>query len=77
VVRCYFIELGFTAVDLAANGLAAWRKLQIQKEKGHAYDVVVSDWNMPKMSGLELLNCIREDTYFVVSQPLLLPMTAL
>jgi tetratricopeptide (TPR) repeat protein len=39
----------------AANGEAAWKILS----SGIPVDFVISDWNMPKMNGTELLNMLR------------------
>lgn len=47
-------QLGMKHVITANNGADAWRILQNQK-----IDVVISDWNMPVMTGLELLKTIR------------------
>lgn len=49
-------SLGAVNVITANNGVEAWRILHRQK-----VDVVLSDWNMPLMTGLELLNSIRSD----------------
>ena len=49
-------ELGFTSVEEAEDGT---RALQMLKEK--KFDFVVSDWNMPNMTGIELLKHIRAD----------------
>ena len=49
-------ELGFTNVEEAEDGT---RALQMLKEK--KFDFVVSDWNMPNMTGIELLKHIRAD----------------
>lgn len=48
-------ELHFKNIFEAAEGAEAWQI--IIKEKN--LDLVISDWNMPKMSGLELLQKIR------------------
>ena len=61
VLHCYFLELGFEQVDMAADGMQAWRKIQLHNEKGDPYGLVISDWNMPNMSGIQLLHAIRED----------------
>jgi two-component system sensor histidine kinase/response regulator len=47
-------QLGAKSVLTAVNGADGWRMLQAQH-----IDVVVSDWNMPVMSGLDLLKTIR------------------
>ena len=46
-------EMGYKVVS-AANGAEAWEI--VQKEKVH---VVITDWMMPKMDGLELTKRIR------------------
>jgi len=49
-------DLGFPNVDMADDGATALPMLQ-----NGDYDFVISDWNMPKMEGLELLKAIRSD----------------
>lgn len=56
IVRNLLKELGFTHVEEAEDGTVALNKLKADK-----FDFVVSDWNMPNMSGLELLKAIRGD----------------
>ena len=41
--------------DEAEDGVVAWKLFQ---EKNN-YDVVLTDWNMPNMNGLELVKTIR------------------
>ena len=55
IVRNLLKELGFTNVDEAEDGVAALQKL----ESGD-FDFVVTDWNMPNMDGLTLLQNIRK-----------------
>jgi len=54
IVRNLLKELGFSNVDEAEDGAIALQKLQ-----GGGFDFVVSDWNMPNMDGLTLLQTIR------------------
>lgn len=56
IVRNLLKELGFTNVDEAEDGVVA-----LQKLKGGNFEFVVSDWNMPNMTGIELLRAIRAD----------------
>ncbi|MEW5893639.1 MAG: chemotaxis response regulator CheY [Pseudomonadota bacterium] len=57
IVRNLLKELGFTNVDEAEDGAVALQKL---KTIGN-FQFVVSDWNMPNMTGIELLKAIRAD----------------
>ena len=54
IVRNLLKELGFTNVDEAEDGQIALGKLQ-----NGGFDFVVTDWNMPNMDGLQLLQTIR------------------
>ena len=56
IIRNLLKELGFTNVDEAEDGAAALHKLKTQ-----AYEFVISDWNMPNMTGIELLRAVRAD----------------
>jgi two-component system chemotaxis response regulator CheY len=56
IVKNIFKELGFSHVEEAEDGKAALDKLKAGK-----FDLVVSDWNMPVMPGIELLRNIRAD----------------
>lgn len=54
IVRNLLKELGFTNVDEAEDGAIA-----LQKLKNETFEFVVTDWNMPNMDGLTLLQTIR------------------
>jgi len=56
IVKNILKQLGFLNVDEAENGQEGLNKL---KEGGFGF--VVSDWNMPVMTGIEMLRAIRAD----------------
>ena len=52
-------QLGIQRIREAENGQHAWTVMQEE-----AIDFVVTDWNMPKMTGIELLKTIRADAKY-------------
>jgi two-component system chemotaxis response regulator CheY len=56
IVRNLLKELGFNNVDEAEDGVEALGKL-----RGGGFQFVISDWNMPNMTGIDLLKNIRAD----------------
>ena len=56
ILRKILKRNGFTNVTEADNGKSALKVLK--KEK---FDLILCDWTMPVMSGLELLNKVRSD----------------
>ena len=56
IVRNLLKELGYTNVDEAEDGSMALSKLRSEQ-----FDFVISDWNMPVMDGLTMLQQIRAD----------------
>lgn len=56
IVRNLLAELGFRQVDEASDGRAALERL-----RAGSYDFVISDINMPRLGGFELLQQIRAD----------------
>jgi two-component system chemotaxis response regulator CheY len=56
IVRNLLKELGYSNVDEAEDGQMALSKL-----RSESFDFVISDWNMPVMDGLTMLQNIRAD----------------
>jgi two-component system chemotaxis response regulator CheY len=56
IVRNILRQLGFNNISEAEDGVAALEIL-----KGQDIEFVITDWNMPNMTGLQLLQAIRGD----------------
>ena len=54
VIRNLLKQVGYEDIVEAEDGVMALKALKAQK-----IDVIVSDWNMPNMTGLDLLKSIR------------------
>lgn len=56
IIRNLLKQLGFNNVDEATDGSMA-----LQKLRDKPYGLVISDWNMEPMTGLDLLREVRSD----------------
>ena len=56
IIRNLLKQLGFTNVDEAMDGGEALTKM-----KASDFDLVISDWNMEPMTGLQLLKEVRSE----------------
>ena len=56
VIRNLLKQSGYENVAEAEDGVAAMNVLKSTK-----IDFVISDWNMPNMTGIELLRAVRSD----------------
>ncbi|PBP91296.1 response regulator [Pseudomonas syringae] len=56
IIKNLLRDLGFTNTSEADDGLTALPMLQ-----SGAFDFLVTDWNMPGMSGIDLLRKVRKD----------------
>lgn len=59
IIKNILRQLQFNNILEADDGTTAWELLQRQK-----VDFIISDWNMPNMTGLELLRKVRGDERF-------------
>ena len=57
IVRNLLRQLGFTNVEEASDGKAALALLQASSDVG----LIISDWNMEPMTGIQLLREVRAD----------------
>jgi two-component system chemotaxis response regulator CheY len=56
ILESFLKQFGFKNIDEASDGQKA-----LEKIKGKKYGLVLSDWNMEPMSGLDLLKALRAD----------------
>ena len=66
IVKNLLGDLGFKNIDEADDGNTALPKLQTG-----GFDFLVTDWNMPGMTGLDLLKAVRADPN-LASMPVLM-----
>jgi two-component system chemotaxis response regulator CheY len=60
IVKTLLKQLGYTNITEAEDGEIAYRTLQSTPD----IEFIVSDWNMPNMTGLEFLKTVRADPKF-------------
>ncbi|MDA0651891.1 MAG: response regulator [Proteobacteria bacterium] len=56
IIRNLLKQIGFENVEEATDGSEALQKLRDKK-----FELVISDWNMEPMTGIELLREVRND----------------
>lgn len=56
IIKNILKQLGYKHIEEADDGATALPMLKSQH-----FDLIISDWNMPQMSGLELLKAVRSD----------------
>jgi two-component system chemotaxis response regulator CheY len=59
IIKNILRQLGFNNIIEADDGSTAWETLNKDK-----IDFIISDWNMPKMPGIELLRKVRSSEEF-------------
>ncbi len=57
IIKNILTQLGYKNIIEADDGSTALNVLKSEK-----IDLVISDWNMPKMTGLDLLKAVRGDS---------------
>jgi len=57
-------RIGHSHIETACDGEDAYKKCIATIANGPRYDAVISDWIMPKLNGLELLEKLRANPFF-------------
>ena len=55
----FLLNMGFKKIETAINGETALKKIIESGRVSEAYELIICDWEMPKMSGLDLLEKVR------------------
>ncbi len=64
IIKNMLGKMGCVDIHEADDGAPAWEMIQQAHESGQPFQFIVSDWNMPGMSGLDLLKNLRADERF-------------
>ncbi|WP_141734878.1 response regulator [Oligoflexus tunisiensis] len=63
MVRQALNTLDFKKLTEASDGTGAWTALTQAKDRREPFQMIISDWNMPKMKGIELLKKVRAEPW--------------
>ena len=64
LVKNMLMKMGCKNIQQANDGIPAWKMLEEAHETKDPFQFIVSDWNMPGMTGLDLLKKVRADDRF-------------
>ena len=59
VLKKHSASLEFDDADGAADGVDAWVQIKKAHLSGRPYELILCDWNMPKLDGIDLLRMLR------------------
>lgn len=63
IIKKSLSQMEFCNITEADDGTPAWKLLEDAKGE-KPFELIISDWNMPQMTGIELLRKVRgDDTY--------------
>jgi len=61
IIKHFLMQCGFKRVDVAEDGLRGLALMKKAFQEGDPYKLVISDWEMPKMTGIQFLKKVRID----------------
>ena len=59
IIKNMLGQIGFTNITEADDGATGLPMIEKATEIGEPYEFIVSDWNMPQLTGLDLLKKLR------------------
>ncbi len=65
LVRGQLRSMGFVDIVEAEDGEQGWRLIEEKYSEAVPFQLVISDWNMPNLKGLDLLKRVRSKTQFI------------
>lgn len=77
VIRNILQGDGFKNIVEVGDGNLAWREIQNAKKTAKYFELLLVDWNMPNMNGLELLKKIRQDSDEKIAKTPFMMLTAI
>ena len=60
LLKAYLRRIGYRQIVEAVDGKDAYQLMIAAKVTGSPFDLVISDWNMPNMDGLEFLKIVSK-----------------
>lgn len=64
IIKKIISDMGYENSVEAADGQAAYTLIEQHEQAGEPFEYIIADWNMPNMSGLELLKKCRSEERF-------------
>ncbi|MCB0417332.1 MAG: response regulator [Bdellovibrionales bacterium] len=64
LVAKHLQQLGYENVQAFDDGAVAWPEIEKAHASGEPFQLIISDWNMPRTNGLELLSKVRSTKEF-------------
>ncbi len=74
VLTGFLKQLGYTNVDTAEDGLDAWNMIEAKCKSKEPYQLILSDISMPRMTGKDLIDNIRQQCK--TAQPFIVVISA-